>query len=321
MLPRFVYLELSVRCNLRCYFCDNSIRNRYADLPWEQAQSLLGQLTPGTYLGLHGLGEPTLYPRLLDILRMAKERGCFVYFNSNHTVTSEEQMRGFVELGLDELRISMSAAHAKRFAEYSGRDLFPDLLERIRRIVELRKGKAKPLLRIVFVLTPENAEEFAEVVGLAEKLGVDEVQLQTTLDWGRGGGGLTEIFEPERLLFLRETLARAQQGAQRVRLLLPHFLCRESELTQLPSGGKCQWLEDAVWITANGSFTPCCNLHDPSVWKLGQYSGQALSEIRESPAYQQFRADYRAQKIASCLSCPVNYGLFKNYTYPTEITG
>src|SRR5207247_1873038 len=86
-------------------FCDNSMRNLYRDIPPRLFRSLVDQLKPGTRLGLHGLGEPTLHKDLVELIGYAKGRGLYVYFNPNHTVTTEAQMRVFVEDGVDELQV------------------------------------------------------------------------------------------------------------------------------------------------------------------------------------------------------------------------
>src|SRR5437588_2734931 len=178
----FAYVELSVKCNLCCQFCDNGMRNLYRDIPLRLFRSLVDQLKPGTRLGLHGLGEPTLHKDLVELIGYAKGRGLYVYFNTNHTVTTEAQMRGFVEKGLDELRISMSAGSRAAFAAYAGRDLFDALVARIRRMVEIRGARATPLLRLVFVLTQQSYPEFDAVLALADEIGVDELQVQSFLN-------------------------------------------------------------------------------------------------------------------------------------------
>ena len=181
---QFVYLELSVKCNLSCHFCDNSMRNLYGDVTPDQFRYVIDQLKPGTRLGLHGLGEPTLHKHLVELIAYAKKRGLYVYFNTNHTVTTDEQMKGFVKHELDELRISMSAASQETFAGYAGKDLFDRLLERSARMVEIRGDRPKPLLRIVFVLTLQSYAEFPQVLEVAQDLGMDELMVQTHLDWG-----------------------------------------------------------------------------------------------------------------------------------------
>lgn len=312
----FAYVELSVKCNLRCRFCDNAMRNLYRDIPPERFRAIVEQLKPGTRLGLHGLGEPTLHKELIDLIAYAKGRGLYVYFNSNHTVTSEEQMRGFVDHELDELRISMSAGTRAGFEAYAGRDLFDALVTRVRRMVEIRGAQKKPLLRLIFVLTQQSHPEFDAVVRLADDLGVDELQVQTFLNWGKPRlpdepeeGCAIDVETLERV---RAGVLATAQSARRVRIVLPFGPVSSDEA---PVPGRCQWPFNATWITSDGHVTPCCNLHDPRQISFGNAFEKPLADIWLGEAYQTFRAEYRADRVEECRRCPVHYGRFKTYTY------
>jgi radical SAM protein with 4Fe4S-binding SPASM domain len=307
----FAYVELTVKCNLRCHFCDNEMRNLYRDMPAARFRAIVDQLRPGTRLGLHGLGEPTLHKELVDLVRHAKARGLYVYFNTNHTVTSEEQMGGLVDLGLDEMRISMSAGTGESFARYSGKELFDDLVHRTRRMVEIRGARARPLLRLVFVLTRESWREFAQVVAIADTVGVDELQVQTPLDWGKGPAG-DDMTDAERAQ-ARRAVHAAAAAAQRVRVVLP--FAADPEAAPPAVGGQCHWPFNAMWITADGAVTPCCNLHDPRQINLGDAFSEPLDAIWLGERYRAFRARYRANAVPECRTCPVHYGQFKSYTY------
>ena len=321
----FVYLELTVKCNLRCHFCDNSMRNLYRDVPVDRFHFIIDQLKPGARLGLHGLGEPTLHKNLVELIGYAKQRGLYVYFNSNHTVTTDDQMRGFVDSGLDELRISMSAGTAASFQAYAGRDLYDKLIERTRRMVEIRGAAKTPLLRAVFVLTTQSYKEFSKVLGFAQEVGLDELQVQTFLNWGKtrlpdepeGGCAL----EDEELDRARRAVIEAARGATGIRVILPFPMDPEDPAWHDEgSPGRCQWPFNATWITADGHVTPCCNLHDPRQINFGNAFDQSLEQIWLNEAYQEFRGQYRANSVEWCRGCPVHYGRFKSYTYERKPT-
>lgn len=313
----FVYVELTVKCNLRCHFCDNEMRNLYRDMPADRFRAIVDQLKPGTHLGLHGLGEPTLHKELVPLVRYAKDRGLYVYFNTNHTVATDAQMKGLVDAGLDEMRISMSAGTREGFEAYSGKDLFGALVDRTRRMVAIRGDRKRPLLRLIFVLTKASRSEFARVVALADELGVDELQVQTHLDWGKppsadeppGGLGLT-VPEVEAM---RPEIVAAASSALRVRVVLP--FPPTGPIAEGAQPGRCQWPFNATWITADGAVTPCCNLHDPRQIRFGDAFRDRLDQIWLGPEYEEFRARYRADAVDACRSCPVHYGQFKSYRY------
>ncbi|PYR75143.1 MAG: hypothetical protein DMF87_21130 [Acidobacteria bacterium] len=317
---KYVYVELTVKCNLKCHFCDNAMRNLYRDMPGDRFREIVSQLQPGTKLALHGLGEPTLHRGLVDLIAFAKTRGLYVYFNTNFTVATDDQMRGFVEHQLDELRISMSAGSREAFESYSGRDLHDQLLARARRMVAIRGSSAKPLLRAVFVLTRQSYSEFPAVIRHVEDIGFDELQVQTFLNWGkpRGPEEPTDgcaIDERERLA-IRATMTAAAKSATRVRIILPFPPDgTDADVEETLQPGRCQWPFDAIWITADGHVTPCCNLHDPRQLTLGTVFGRPVGEVWLGPQYESFREKYRRNEVDACQTCPINYGQFKSYTY------
>lgn len=314
----FVYVELTVKCNLRCHFCDNEMRNLYRDMPADRFRAIVDQLKPGTRLGLHGLGEPTLHRQLVELVHYAKNHGCYVYFNTNHTVTTDEQMHGLVDAGLDELRISMSAGSREAFAAYSGKDLFAALVDRTRRMIAIRGTRTRPLVRLIFVLTRESVAEFARVLAIADEVGADELQVQTHLDWGKPPGpdeppaGLG--LAADELAHARDVLVAAAATARRVQVVLP-FPETGPVADAAAQPGRCQWPFNATWITASGEVTPCCNLHDPRDVKLGDAFAEPLARIWQGAAYTEFRARYRANAVSACHTCPVHYGQFKSYRY------
>jgi len=239
-------------------------------------------------------------------------------------MTTSEQMLGYVEKGMDEVRISMSAGSRKGYMEYSGRDLYEKLLEQIRRMIEIRGGHPKPLLRIVFVLTQQNYREFPLLLRQAEEIGVDELQVQVLLNWGRGrlldkaerGCALGE----DEFEQARTTMIGAAEHASRVRVILPFSMDRtDQSWRKRGEPGQCQWPFNATWITANGHVTPCCNLHDPRQINLGNAFKSPLRNIWVGEAYEAFRAKYRADAIEACRFCQINYGRFKSYAYEREV--
>jgi radical SAM protein with 4Fe4S-binding SPASM domain len=267
------------------------------------------------------LGEPTLHKQVVDLVAYAKKKRMYVYFNSNHTVTREEQMRGFVEHELDELRISMSAGTKESFLGYAGRDLFDQLLERARRMVEIRGDKKKPLLRAIFVLTAHNYQEFPLVVRNAEEIGLDELQVQALLDWGKEehdeeGEAAADAPHRDQMSEVRDIVTKAASRATRIRVVLPEFLHGGAQESR--AAGSCRWPFNAMWITSDGNATPCCNLHDPRQISLGDAFENRLEDIWLGRDYEDFRANYRANKVDACRSCPVHYGQFKTYTYSYE---
>ena len=94
--------------NLRCHFCDNGMRNLYRDIPPERFRRSSSSSSPGPARPPR-LGEPTSAQGARRSDRLCQGAGSLRLLQFEYTVTTDDQMRGFVEQELDELRITMSA--------------------------------------------------------------------------------------------------------------------------------------------------------------------------------------------------------------------
>src|SRR5262249_22034443 len=168
------------------------------------------------------------------------------------------------------------------FAAYGGRALFEAVVRPPRGMVALRGARPKPRLRLVFVLTQQSWKEFPAVLRLADDSGVDELQVQSFLNWGKQrlpdeppeGCAL----EDAELARARSTVLDAVATARRVHVILP--FPQDPAAAEPPlEPGRCQWPFNATWVTADGAVTPCCNLHDPRVLSFGNAFEAPLETI------------------------------------------
>lgn len=73
-----VNIELTSRCNKNCWMCGrrkidreySEIAMKYGDMDFELVKSIAGQLPEGIVVQLHDNGEPLLYPRFKEAIRL-----------------------------------------------------------------------------------------------------------------------------------------------------------------------------------------------------------------------------------------------------------
>src|SRR5712692_11777963 len=147
-LPVCVYLETTNRCNLLCTTCPRTYEELEppADMSWELFTLIVDQIPDLVRAVLHGVGEPMLVKNLPRMVRYLKDRGVYVLFNTNGTVLNERNGRALITAELDELRVSLDAAHAASFRAVRGKNYFDRILRNVRRFRELqeREGNDKP---------------------------------------------------------------------------------------------------------------------------------------------------------------------------------
>lgn len=84
--PDKIDLELVGRCNEACVYCNWQDRPVRAVMAYERACELQDEIAGFRGIrtvGLHGVGEPTLHPRMRDIVRRGAEKGISQGFSTN----------------------------------------------------------------------------------------------------------------------------------------------------------------------------------------------------------------------------------------------
>lgn len=85
-----VYVEITNVCNLKCSFCQPTLRKAGHMTP-SSFSHICDELVPYTdYIYLHVKGEPLLHPQLEDILRIASEHGLKVNITTNGTLLNRQ---------------------------------------------------------------------------------------------------------------------------------------------------------------------------------------------------------------------------------------
>ena len=84
------YFEITNVCNLNCSFCPGTKRKR-GFISVENFRTIAEKLSGRIpYLYLHLMGEPTIHPRLDEIMEVADELGFKVIITTNGTTLVEK---------------------------------------------------------------------------------------------------------------------------------------------------------------------------------------------------------------------------------------
>jgi len=106
-------------CNLKCPMCP---RRTYIPgkgyMDFNLVKKILDQVADYGLCAFNfaGLGEPTLYPKLFEVIKYAKEKGVLdVNMHTNGTRLGPDFNRQLIESGLDRLIISLDSADKERY--------------------------------------------------------------------------------------------------------------------------------------------------------------------------------------------------------------
>ncbi|MGD9932928.1 MAG: radical SAM/SPASM domain-containing protein, partial [Dehalococcoidia bacterium] len=315
-LPEELYLEVTNRCNLKCTTCPQSwgMPEESADLTPETARALLDQLSTVRRVVLHGIGEPTLNPRLEEIIAVVKERGAYALFNTNGLLLRGALLETLVRSGLDEVRISVDAATPETYELVRGADMFTRVIANATALNETRErlGETTPRVSLWMTGMKSNIRELPTLVRIAAGAGIAEVYVQRLVFSGRNLADQQEALYGQMGPAEREGLANAERLALELGVTL-----RGSSEALPPANAPtiaerpwsaCRRPTSLMYVTANGNVLPCCiSPFTEAPYEsliLGSTVTTGLEEIWNGSRYEEWRSKMQSDEPPqACSGC------------------
>jgi MoaA/NifB/PqqE/SkfB family radical SAM enzyme len=258
---RLLQVESSLACNLSCVMCPWSETRHRLSHPQHMSQEVWAALLP--YLpeirsvDFTGGGEPLLQPRLAEWVSDAHQAGCETGVLTNGLLLDGKTSGALIEAGIDWICVSIDAATAALYEEIRPGSDFDRVSQNLRALAELRRSRL-PKLMINFVLMSINVHHVGEIIRLAARLGVDQVNFkQCDVIRGEQGKGLG-LFSPQatkEVRRLEKMVNSARKAAKKLNIKTTTFAFIPEELPVCSQDPR-----DALFIRHDGSVAPCINL-------------------------------------------------------------
>jgi len=257
--PLYVLIEPVSSCNLRCPMCfqvDKSFTKKpymgimdfglFTRVIDECAENGTRAIT------LASRGEPTLHPRLPEMLSYLKGKFFEVKLNTNGTHLSEKLCRSIFENNIDILVLSIDSE-------------IPDIFESIRYGADYKK-----VLNNIVVLNKIKDEEYPEVNTIIRVSGIkireDQNPESFKLFWSQYANEVTMGGAEERWDTYNNHIH-------------PHIT------------GRCAYPLERFYIWYDGTCNPC-DVDYKSLLSPGNLDGKTISEIWHSEKLNQLRSDH-----------------------------
>lgn len=258
---RLLQVESCIACNLRCVMCPwREIAGRAANkglMPQEVWEAIRPYLSEVRSIDFTGGGEPLLQPRLADWLAEATRAGCETGILTNGLLLKNETAKHLINAGIDWICVSMDGATKDLYEEIRVGSNFDLVCRNLEDIAAMRTGKV-PKTMINFVLMGINVGHVEEIVRLASRLGVDQVNFKQC-DVIRGesgkGFGLFSKTETKEVRRLEKALSKARRLAKKLKIQTTAFSFTPEELPVCEQDPR-----DSMFIRHDGSVGPCINL-------------------------------------------------------------
>jgi len=275
-------------------------------------------------------GEPTLYPRLAEIIRIGRSYGWLVRLNSNGDFAREGYGARLVEAGLNVVDISLySAIPALHDSMRARKGLWHRATANIAMFAQLADEHPPFKVMTQTILCRENYRDFGELVKLHHRLGSSGL-LVSYLEGDFDGEHLLSAEEIQE--FRSDILPAALEVGQRLdnhtrelaisaltQIFSPAVLDAESCARGVYRQGDapCSIPRKQALILANGDVHPCNIVEYTHDAVVGNLFSSRLRNVWNGDAWQQFRL-CRHQR---CSRCPMNHHVYVPLKATTRLRG
>jgi radical SAM protein with 4Fe4S-binding SPASM domain len=290
MAPISVSIEPTTACNLGCPECPSGLKmfeRPTGNAQQEHVASWLDQLAQLTmYVNFYFQGEPFIHPGFLRMVNHAHKLGMYTSTSTNAHFLHDDLAKKTVESGLDRLIVSIDGLTQEVYEQYRIHGQLAKVIDGTRRVIQWKRelGSATPMVVFQFLVVAHNEHQIADVIALAEEIGVDEVRFKTAqvYDYEHGHSLIPKNEKYSRYV-------RQKDGTYRVKNSLSNHCWR------MWSGSVLTW---------DGRVVPCCFDKD-ATHALGDLKLSKFKDIWNGHSYKNFRSSVMAGRadIDICANC------------------
>jgi pyrroloquinoline quinone biosynthesis protein E len=304
--PYTLVAELTYRCPLRCVYCSNPTDwARHGDAlttdDWlrvfREAEAL-----GVVQLNLTG-GEPLLRDDLEPLVQGARRLDLYTNLITSGIPLTRARLAGLKSLGLDNVQVSIQDVTQTASDRIAGLRAFDRKLEVARWVKEL----GFPLTLNV-VLHRENLDRVADVIGLAESLGADRLELANTQYLGWALVNRRMLLPTREQLDAARDIARAArrrlQGRMEVLFVTPDYYA------EFPKACMDGWGRRFLVVAPDGLVLPCHVAHTLPGLAFDNARARPLADIwHHSSAFGAFRGEaWMPEPCRSCDRRAIDFG-------------
>src|SRR5258706_166797 len=200
--PVHAELDLTDRCNVACYFCNQQDLRTKEQIPIQKTTELIDELasTGLRSVRLSGGGDPLFHREINDVLAHLARRSIVVdNVTTNGVALSREIAEYLVNNKAREVIFSLNAVDAADYARMMQVKpaLFEKVLTAIRTLVEVRGDSIYPSIVTQFLLDRSNLDRMVEMYDLGRSLGVDRIAMNAVLEIPRERINRELLLRPE----------------------------------------------------------------------------------------------------------------------------
>ena len=266
--PQHIYIEPTNACNLRCIHCHHhevspgrqAITRPFGMMEMEVYRKVIDEVAPlNCHVTLDLQGEPTLHPKLIEMVTYAKGKNLFTSVLTNGTRLTKSLAQTFINLELDRIVFSFDGVDKEVFESVRARAKFEPTLRNVLNFIKLNHEQGHHTHVCMSVILQERtAGHVEEYKRYFNKLPIDNTFVSNLLNLSGGSGASDEI-----------DMAALQQGPRQ-------------------SWPICRVPWEDLSVNWDGEIS-ACPLDYNVVYSIGNIKDSSLQEMWNNERMRQFR--------------------------------
>src|SRR4051795_10244208 len=303
--PFGLLAELTYRCPLACAYCSNPLNMAdYTDeLTTPEWRRVLGEAADLGVLQCHlSGGEPLLRRDLVEIVAEAHDLGLYTNLVTSALGLSRPKAEQLRAAGLGHVQGSIQADEQAVSDRIAGTPSFRRKIEAMALVKELGWP-----LTVNVVLHRQNIDRIADVLGLAEEVGADRVELAHTQYYGWAWRKRDALLPSRAQLEAAEVVVRAARERLRDRMDVIYVI--PDYYSQYPKPCMGGWASRQLTVTPNGDVLPCPAAQSLPFPRAPRPAGPLGRIWAQAPVMTAFRGtDWMPDPCRSCDRRELDFG-------------
>ena len=306
--PSRVNIEITDKCNLKCEYCYvNSSPHNKEIMKYEKVVELFDILERNgvNTIQLTG-GEPLVHPDIENILTLATAKFDVIALLSNGVHFPDKIIR-IIEKNLDKIAVQISIDGSNEEINFKVRQIkntFNKTINTLKKLLDINA-----LLRVVVVVTPNNAVDIDDCCKMLKELGIKEIGLSIAEESGAAGS----IKYPNKQIqglyhYLKTTYGEYFLEVNRKYYDIISSVKNITEIDIEDTPRNCGAGYRSVAIDANGNVKPCLLVSDKVKFLGNIFEDNYLQMFNESTVSKIYRKfNFSSIEESKCDNCADKY--------------
>ena len=186
--PDILMLEVTNSCNLSCVMCKNPKMKRakgFVSLELVEKVAQDAHEIEIKKIALYTTGESLLHPKIIDIVKIFKRYGFYVYITTNLTLFDKKvSIEEFLKSGVDSIKYSIDGLNKQEYEAIRINGSYDVVMENMKRIKKVRDSLSLNVKLLMGIILYKNTQTLKEQYRTVYGSYVDDILFSTISNQG-----------------------------------------------------------------------------------------------------------------------------------------